>query len=361
MSAGGKRYLFVRRTNAGELLDIFLIMAVGTLLTIRFFLAATGYPQVGGGELHIAHMLWGGLGMMAALVVVFTLQGHLWLAVAAAGGGAGFGTFIDELGKFITKDNDYFFKPTIALIYLIFVVLYLVFRSIGRFRKLSHQERLVNALDLAKESEMHELDPRDREAALGLLAGCDQTDDTVVALQTLLRHTPTVEDATRTRLARFDAGARGLYQRTVDRRWFKLVFVGFFVIVALVSLAAGVVAVAGYLAGGLSGGNLAPSDADLVSIGQLLTAIAIGLFTLLGVVVWRRGRLAAYRWFVRAVLVGIFVGGFLNFYQSQLGALVDLVLLVLVWACLRLMIAQEVEREAEEHVAPAPGAVEPAR
>jgi hypothetical protein len=359
VSAGGKRYLFVRRTDAGELLDIFLVMAVGTLLAIRFFLAATGYPQVGGGELHIAHMLWGGLGMMAALVVVFTLQGRLWLAVAAAGGGAGFGTFIDELGKFITKDNDYFFKPTIALIYLIFIVLYLVFRSIGRLKKLSPQERLVNALDLAMESEMHELDPRDRDAALGLLAGCGQTDGTVVTLQALLRRTHTAEDVTRTRLARFGAGARRLYRRIVDRRWFRLVFVGLFVVIALFSLGVGVVAVAAYLAEGLAGGGLTPTGTDLISIGQLLTGIAIGLFTLLGIIVWRRSRLGAYHWFLRAVLVGIFVGGFLSFYESQLGALVDLVLLVLVWACLRLMIAQEVVREADDRT-PASGTVEPA-
>ena len=35
----------------------FTIAVVGT----RWFLDLTGYPQVGGGELHIAHMLWGGL------------------------------------------------------------------------------------------------------------------------------------------------------------------------------------------------------------------------------------------------------------------------------------------------------------
>ncbi len=37
-------------------------------------------PELGGHGLHIAHLLWGGF-------------------------------FIDELGKFITQDNDYFFKP----------------------------------------------------------------------------------------------------------------------------------------------------------------------------------------------------------------------------------------------------------
>ena len=40
------------------------------------------------------------------------LPGQTRQALAAIVGGAGFGTFIDELGKFITSDNDYFFRPT---------------------------------------------------------------------------------------------------------------------------------------------------------------------------------------------------------------------------------------------------------
>ena len=43
----------VRDEKSGNLLEMTLIFAVVTILCIRAFLALTGYPQLGGGNLHI--------------------------------------------------------------------------------------------------------------------------------------------------------------------------------------------------------------------------------------------------------------------------------------------------------------------
>ena len=59
----------IRNIEAGNLLETFMISAVAAILGIRFFLHVTGYPQIGGGGLHIAHMLWGGLLMLVAIVI----------------------------------------------------------------------------------------------------------------------------------------------------------------------------------------------------------------------------------------------------------------------------------------------------
>src|SRR3954454_10103903 len=121
-----QRFAFrpVRSADIGRLQDTFLISAVTMIIVIRLQLWATNYPQLGGGRLHIAHLLWGGVFMLIAIGLLLSLVGRQWRRPAAVVGGVGFGFFIDELGKFVTSDNDYFFKPTAAMVYIVFIVLY---------------------------------------------------------------------------------------------------------------------------------------------------------------------------------------------------------------------------------------------
>ena len=101
----------------------FVVAVVGT----RWFLQATGYPQVGGGELHIAHMLWGGLALVIAALLGLIVSAAWVPTVMAILTGAGTGLFIDEVGKFITASNDYFYPLAAPLIYGLVLALALVF------------------------------------------------------------------------------------------------------------------------------------------------------------------------------------------------------------------------------------------
>src|SRR5260221_9170457 len=134
---------------------------------ILFFPALRGFPQLGGHGLHIAHMLWGGLFMLASLVALLAFLGRRVQRIAAIVGGIGFGTFIDELGKFITSDNAYFFRPTISLIYCIFVLLFLLGRRIEERVPLSRRVLVANGLDQVKEGVLADgAPPHRRESPL---------------------------------------------------------------------------------------------------------------------------------------------------------------------------------------------------
>src|SRR2546421_9472228 len=139
------------RNDRPALVDTFLITAALTVLALRVYLAAAHYPQLGGNGLHIAHVLWGGLLMVVAIGVLLSLLTWTSQVAAAVIGGAGFGLFIDELGKFLTSDNNYFFRPTASLVYAMFVAFFLAVRELRRYRKLTPRESLVNAVEAAKE------------------------------------------------------------------------------------------------------------------------------------------------------------------------------------------------------------------
>src|SRR5256714_14784388 len=218
----------VRAADA-DLLDTFLVSAVATLIVIRIFLEATGYPQLGGGGLHIAHVLWGGLGMLVAIVLLLLYLSPTTRLVAALVGGAGSGAFVDELGKSVTSDNTYFFRPTAAILYAIFVILFLATREVRRFRALSPEECLVNAVELGERLASGTLTADDRARALELLARADQAHPLVAPLRAaFLAAEPAPMSFTRIRWIR-SAGAR-TYVAIVSIRWVRPIPPALFII-----------------------------------------------------------------------------------------------------------------------------------
>lgn len=138
----------VPRFDSIQKLEWFLLTAVTTILVIRTQLWLTHYPQLGGDGLHIAHLLYGGIFMVIALWFGLIYLNRWSRAVTAIVGGIGFGFFIDELGKFITSDNNYFFKPAAGLIYVIFIIMFLIIRELSRRQRLNPRTALANALSL---------------------------------------------------------------------------------------------------------------------------------------------------------------------------------------------------------------------
>ena len=78
----------VQRDNAPKYILIMVVSFATTVVVTRYYLELTGYPQIGGGELHIAHLLWGGLALFIAslLPLIFAnRRGYDWTAVLSGG------------------------------------------------------------------------------------------------------------------------------------------------------------------------------------------------------------------------------------------------------------------------------------
>ena len=160
----------ITRNAAGSgAAETFTIVAIATILLTRLFLQLTGYPQVGGGDLHIAHALYGGALMMLALVIGWLVLGFGVRTMCVVLGGIGFGLFLDEVGKFVTKDNDYFYGPAAEIMYILVVIILVTARVVRVFRPLSAQECLASAAAIAADGVARGLATHRREIGLGLV------------------------------------------------------------------------------------------------------------------------------------------------------------------------------------------------
>lgn len=142
----------VRREGAEGYLFVLLVSFAMTVIATRWFLELTGFPRIGGGELHIAHALWGGAAMAVAAVLPIILAGRLVYLASAALAGAGIGLFIDEVGKFITAENDYFYPAAAPIIYATFLLGVLVWIRARREAEPDPRTQLLTALELLEES-----------------------------------------------------------------------------------------------------------------------------------------------------------------------------------------------------------------
>jgi hypothetical protein len=327
------RFAF-RSADVGRRLDVFMVVAVASVLGNRIFLVITGYPQLGNGTLHISHAIWGALMMAIAIVISISFLGPFGRVIASFLGGAGFGWFIDELGKFITRDVNYFFEPTFAIIYCVFIVMYLVFRAVER-RPFQPAEGLLNAIEALKSAALGQLDEPERREVLELFDRTKPQGALAASVRSVLADAPTLPPSEPSRSARTASNARAAYREVTSHPRFPT-------IVDLLFIALALSAVAEVVLLGLDGEGLVTFTERLGFVAALVstTLIVIGVFVL------HRSRPAAYKWFDRGLLVQIFVVQIFVFAEEQLTGTIGLVITLVAWALLQGAMRAEREREA---------------
>ncbi len=221
----------------------------------------------------------------------------MWRFFATLACGIGFGLFIDELGKFITSDNDYFFQPVIAIIYLIFVGLFFLFHWLGTVRNLTAAGRAGQRVRLRQGGGTAQHGRRRARRGAVPAQPLRPADPIVISLTAVAAalHRPGPAHARR-RSTRPRPGSRGSTP--------------------------GSCAAASSRSSWSAGSWSSPWPTSIVfipvllesqsltfaNLGLALSGALSGALVVVGVVRWRRSRLSAYRWFERGVLVAIFIG-----------------------------------------------------
>ena len=310
------------------------LAGIATVLITRAYLAATGYPRIGGGGIHIGHVVWGGLLMIVALTVALVWVGdraRIWTALL---GGVGIGLFVDEVGKYLTTTNDYFYRPAAAIIYLVFAALLVVAALLGRDTATPAApapHRLAAATQIAANALISGLTPANHARATHLLDNSPTPDrDAVLHLLAQAQHRAPGP------LTHLTDRLRGWAEWVADLRWTETVV---FALLLLSRVIVEIVFVAQAATGEPhstdSGAITAAAFTRGVSAVLVIAAVALRL---------RGRRLAAYRLAKTAILLDLIVSEVFNFHDSQFGAVAELPHLLLGFAFITIW-----QRQAEQN------------
>lgn len=148
----------VERDGASIYVFLTLLSFALSVVLTRLFLQLTGYPQLGGATLHIAHLLWGGLLLFIGALTMLIFANRWVYRFGAILTGVGVGLFIDEVGKFITRTNDYFYPPAAPIIYAFFLLIVLLYLRMRRPKDRTARTELYRAFDTLEEVLERDLD-----------------------------------------------------------------------------------------------------------------------------------------------------------------------------------------------------------
>jgi hypothetical protein len=353
--------------------EIYLVIIIAafaiTVGGVRWYLDAAGYPTVGAGGLHVAHVLWGGLALFIAALLPLLWVGRRALMLSALLAGIGAGLFIDEVGKFLTTSNDYFFAPAAPIIYGSILLLVLLVLMVRR-RDVDHDDATHAILEALRDGADSRLTAEDRARVLDLAERANHEskaeDDGLQAILVEALQSTAIDERLRSAgpVARGDA-RRWLERLLPTRLEHWLVVLGL-IVTGLVAVAAAILLAAVALEpeivdeimGDLAedGGRMdIPSNPIwfLLFIGVMVVA---GSLSTAALVLLRLGRRTlGLNVAVLGALVFLGLGGLVAFYAVQFGALTNSVLALVF---LGLIIDYRI-RMADSTVMPTPRSFKP--
>jgi hypothetical protein len=156
-------FSLIKRERAPEYIRLVVASFAVSVIGLRLYLYLFDYPQVGNSILHIDHMFWGGIAMTISSLLIITFSNTRLFPASAIFLGTGLGFFLDELGKQVSRNDDYFFRPVAPIIYTIFLFFSLVYIYIRKNKKPNDRQLFYYVLDDFKEVLDGDLDKNEKQ------------------------------------------------------------------------------------------------------------------------------------------------------------------------------------------------------
>ena len=119
----------------------------------------------------------GGLLLFLAVLALLLFANPWVYPLGAALGGVGVGLFMDEVGKFITQSNDYFYPWAAPIIYTFFLLTVMIYLRVNRQRQQDARTEMYHALDLLAEVLDHDLEPSEHAELIQHLSQVEKSSD----------------------------------------------------------------------------------------------------------------------------------------------------------------------------------------
>jgi len=359
----------VKRYRSERYVLISLVTFALTVVTLRGVLKLTGYAQIGNDTVHIAHVLWGGLALFAASLILLVVANRWALVLGAVLCGGGVGLFIDEVGKFITQSNDYFTPVAAPIIYALFLATVMVYLRVRRPPERDVRGEMYRALEqmsgvLDREMSRHDLSVLSQRLVTVKHTAKEQTvrDLAQSMLAFVEAETPRIVEPQPGRAQRFFTHTRAWAREVFTRRRLRVFLIfalfvgGVYAVLDIALLAFLAVAprstVTDFLRGLVSSGELAALGDKIWFTVRAVLEGGVGVASLAGAVLiglqreWRGVSIA-----VAGLIVDLTVVNLLVFYQDQFKALIgtalQYVVLVAAFSYRRIYLEDEMESAAQ--------------
>ncbi|MFA5025153.1 MAG: hypothetical protein WC503_01405 [Candidatus Shapirobacteria bacterium] len=336
-----------KRLNASNLLLDFSTWALLSLFGTRLFIEVFNSPIIGRGNWHIAHVLFGGIFMLVGIIILLVFYGKNSIRYASIFAGIGWGMFIDEIGKYVTRDNNYWFRPAIIFIYLSFVLLFFLYRLLEKKTAQDRSSLWHELFDGCQELFNDDLEINEKKELLIKINNIKNLNHSLKEnkiledLEDLVKSVTPINNKYNFDLVKLVASS---FQITYNRLFKKkLALYGLIVysfwytidkLTDLINLLLNQNKLALLQDYYLHYDFFSKADVYMITF-KFITEIIVATLFAIGLINWSRKKVIKgikfYQW---GLLVNIFIGSLLKFYFEQFSGVFSLVLALIVWAWL---------------------------